>query len=91
MINPNSKGLATHERVLAKTEDIKRLKRAQALIRLAEGIALVKSPTACEYRARPPVTRRRALNLGARSPLSCVSLMAHAKDGHARRRRSLTC
>jgi transposase len=37
LINLNSKELAALEQVLAKTEDVRRLKRAQALIWLAEG------------------------------------------------------
>jgi transposase len=37
MINLNSKELAALEQVLAKTEDVRCLKRAQALIWLAEG------------------------------------------------------
>src|SRR5262245_4953500 len=37
MINLNSKELAALEQVLAKTDDVRRLKRAQALIWLAEG------------------------------------------------------
>ena len=37
LINLNSKELAALEQVLTKTEDVRRLKRAQALIWLAEG------------------------------------------------------
>ena len=37
MINLNSKELAALEQVIAKTEDVKSLKRAQALIWLADG------------------------------------------------------
>jgi hypothetical protein len=37
LINLNSKELAALEQVLAKTEDVRRLKRAQALIWLSEG------------------------------------------------------